>query len=252
MPNGYTLTTYDNQTVNVTLAERVFYKDGDWNTLCLPFDVTIAGSPLDGAGVEARTLESAEYADGGLTLNFSNPVTKIEAGKPYIIKWTKPDGYEAFNYSLANEATCSDLCFPVFQNVLLKNTDEPVEKEDIVSFTGTYKTLEFLSDDPDVEADDPSLLFLGAANTLYYPKTGARIGAFRAYFQLEGNIEAAELAATRLNFEEDETTSVSLTPNPSPKGEGSDYWYSLDGRKLNGKPSTKGIYINNGKKVFIK
>ena len=252
VPNGYTLTTYDNQTVNVTLAERVFYKDGDWNTLCLPFDVTIAGSPLDGAGVEARTLESAEYADGGLTLNFSNPVTKIEAGKPYIIKWTKPAVYEAFNYSLANEATCSDLCFPVFQNVLLKNTDEPVEIEDIVSFTGTYKTLEFLSDDPDVEADDPSLLFLGAANTLYYPKTGARIGAFRAYFQLEGNIEAAELAATRLNFEEDETTSVNLTSNPSPKGEGSDYWYSLDGRKLNGKPSTKGIYINNGKKVFIK
>ena len=32
----------------------------------------------------------------------------------------------------------------------------------------------------------------------------------------------------------------------------SDVWYSLDGRKLNGKPTTKGIYIINGKKVVIK
>ena len=31
-----------------------------------------------------------------------------------------------------------------------------------------------------------------------------------------------------------------------------DAWYSLDGRKLNGKPTKKGLYINNGKKVVIK
>ena len=32
----------------------------------------------------------------------------------------------------------------------------------------------------------------------------------------------------------------------------SEAWYTLDGVKLSGKPSTKGIYINNGKKVAIK
>ena len=31
-----------------------------------------------------------------------------------------------------------------------------------------------------------------------------------------------------------------------------DEWYSLDGRRLSGKPTTKGVYINNGKKVAIK
>ena len=30
-----------------------------------------------------------------------------------------------------------------------------------------------------------------------------------------------------------------------------DSWYSIDGLKLNGKPQRKGLYINNGKKVFI-
>jgi hypothetical protein len=29
-------------------------------------------------------------------------------------------------------------------------------------------------------------------------------------------------------------------------------WYSLDGRRIEGKPSTKGVYINNGNKVIIK
>ncbi|MBR6456116.1 MAG: hypothetical protein IKS72_04195, partial [Prevotella sp.] len=38
-----------------------------------------------------------------------------------------------------------------------------------------------------------------------------------------------------------------LTPNPSPKGEGS--YYSLDGRKLNGEPTQKGVYIIKGRKV---
>ena len=43
-----------------------------------------------------------------------------------------------------------------------------------------------------------------------------------------------------------------LTPSLSPKGEGSDGWFMIDGRKLDGKPTQKGIYINNGKKVVNK
>ena len=31
-----------------------------------------------------------------------------------------------------------------------------------------------------------------------------------------------------------------------------DVWYTLDGRKLNGKPTKKGLYIHNGRKVVIK
>jgi len=42
---------------------------------------------------------------------------------------------------------------------------------------------------------------------------------------------------------------ISLTPSPSPNGEGSDY-YTLDGRKLQGQPTIKGVYIVNGKKVI--
>ena len=29
-------------------------------------------------------------------------------------------------------------------------------------------------------------------------------------------------------------------------------WYTLDGRRLSGKPAQKGVYINKGKKIIIK
>ena len=61
------------------------------------------------------------------------------------------------------------------------------------------------------------------------------------------------------------STMHSLTPDPSPKGEGSKYVYDLQGRKVADNPSSlsgnsgnswypskKGIYIVNGKKVVIK
>ena len=31
-----------------------------------------------------------------------------------------------------------------------------------------------------------------------------------------------------------------------------DEWYSLDGRRVQGQPTQKGVYVNNGKKVVIK
>jgi hypothetical protein len=44
-------------------------------------------------------------------------------------------------------------------------------------------------------------------------------------------------------------TGIGFTPTLS-QGEGA--WYSLDGRRLQGKPNQKGVYIMNGKKVVIK
>jgi hypothetical protein len=29
-------------------------------------------------------------------------------------------------------------------------------------------------------------------------------------------------------------------------------WYTLDGRRLNGKPTQRGVYVSNGRKVVIK
>ncbi len=60
--NTEALTKYDGRSMNVTLAGRTLYKDGSWNTLCLPFDVEdISSSPLAGATV--KELNDASFAD---------------------------------------------------------------------------------------------------------------------------------------------------------------------------------------------
>ena len=69
---------------SVILTDRTIYRDGDWNTLVLPFNLaTLTGTPLEGLTV--KTLESSTFSDGTLTLNCSD-ATSIEAGKPYIVK----------------------------------------------------------------------------------------------------------------------------------------------------------------------
>ena len=50
----------------------------------------------------------------------------------------------------------------------------------------------------------------------------------------------------------EEEVTTSLTPNPSPNGEGSGYWYTLDGQKMDKLPTKIGLYIHDGKKTVIK
>ena len=77
----------DGATHDAQLRNRTLYRDGDWNTLCLPFDIDdISGTPLEGATV--KTLSNSAFSDGTLTLNFED-ATSIEAGKPYIVRWNE-------------------------------------------------------------------------------------------------------------------------------------------------------------------
>ena len=46
--------------------------------------------------------------------------------------------------------------------------------------------------------------------------------------------------------------ATSLTSIPSPTGEGMGAWYNLQGRRLNGNPARKGLYIHQGRKVVVK
>lgn len=96
-----------------------------------------------------------------------------------------------------------------------------------------------------------------SSSNIYVLKDGAfhpaksgtsTIKANRAYLQLPSSARAETLA---IEFPDEETEIKSLTPAPSPMEEGSGY-YDLQGRKLDTKPTTKGIYINNGKKYIIR
>ena len=84
------------------------------------------------------------------------------------------------------------------------------------------------------------------------------MNAFRSYFQLKQGLTAGDpnagVRAFVLNFDEGSGESTGIISVDGAEGtvNGSDMWYTLDGRKLQGKPTQRGIYINNGKKVVIK
>ena len=234
--NSSTIREWNGSVAEVTLTGRTLYKDGDWNTLCLPFDVSTTSGPLAGDNVVAMTLNTAESNLTGstLTLNFDAAPTTIPAGTPFIIKWGEQEEKTGYLGTIIEN--------PVFTGVTIDNTDRSVTSSDgYVTFKGTYSPIVW-------ETENKSILFVGAGNTLYYPEAGGHVNACRAYFDL-GSASAREFV---MNFEEGNSETTSLPQPLQKEGSQADAWYTLDGRKLNGKPTTKGLYIHNGKKVIIK
>lgn len=210
---------------NVQLKDRTLYKDGYWNTICLPFNLPIAGSLLEGA--DARELSSARVEDGTLIVDFTSPgvITDIVAGVPYIIKWASGD----------------NIVNPTFGYVSIDSElRDFINTEGDVQFKGTYDLITF-------DAVNKSILFMGSTNTLYYPGTSALIGACRAYYQLGNGHQVRKFA---LSFNGDSPTAIENVKFLIP--DDTEDWYDLNGIKLPGKPVRKGIYINNGKKVILK
>lgn len=229
---------------SVTLSGRTLWKDGAWNTLCLPFDATLTGDLADATLMELDT-EAGEYAhitgfeNGKLYLNFKT-ASSIVAGKPYIIKWGTPESHPS-----------SNLTNPTFSNVTISNSvTEVVSTDGTLAFVGAFSPLI-------IGLENKSLLFLGGNNTLYYPQPAdaehpITIGSCRAHFRLKG-IEASPIPSQGgvkefvLNFGEDDADDInSLTPSLS-EGEGA--IYNLAGQRLS--KMQRGINIVNGKKILV-
>ena len=216
--NTAKLTDWNDIKADVTLTRTL--QTGGWNTFCAPF------STATPSGWTVKELSSSAFdsSTGELTLTFG-AAESIEAGKPYLVKVTA---------TVAN---------PVFEGVTVSSTTTTTETT-AVDFVPTLGATTIPDGDP------KNVLFMAAENTLKHPSSlPANMKGFRAYFQLKG--DAANAARFNLDFGNGETTGISsLTPDASPKGEES--IYSLDGRRLSGKPAQKGVYIVNGKKMVIK
>ena len=266
--NATLLRDTDGKQLNVTLSGRTLFKDGNWNTLCLPFDLSSAeigdnlGTNSDGIQLMELDIQGTYDANGNddadgtyktgfdpatgtLRLYFKD-ATEIKAGTPYIIRWPKPSGYDDHesDYDISNRE---------FQDVIINNSDETlirqtVESEDEhVQFIGTFSPVT-------LDGGDKSNLFLGADNTLHWPQTdNYAIRSFRAYFHVDGG----SVSAIKLHFGEDEnetTGVVSIDNSQLTIDNWAGAWYDLQGRRVaNGqKPKAKGIYIYKGKKQVIK
>ena len=241
-------------TRNVVLNSRTLYKDGKWNTIFLPFDVdmTDPAGPLYGATY--RTVTDASISGTTLNITFAEKPNKgyadntLIAGVPYIIKWEKAADYV--------DDDAHNIVNPVFAGVEIQNVGgNYVNDDQSVWFVGTYDAL---TDITTWTMEGYDVLLMGGDNKLRYAGRGASLGACRAYFlvdptKVDGGQANARLASFNIDFGDGDATSLSeeLRVKNEEFATAAE-WYTLDGRRLQGKPTKSGMYINNGKKVAIK
>ena len=189
--------------------------------------------------------------------------------------WKKPAGVTAYTISAVsgNTVTISEVTaeeentpviIPSHTPLLLKKTGDAVTPTKVI--TGTVPDKGYNATTGLASSEGSGLTFYGNASDAkitegYNYAYGSSYGLYNGEFVLIDTDNG--IAANRCLLNVGGTNSApvltigtettSLSPVPSPSREGSSQgWYTLDGRKLNGKPTQKGIYVNGGRKVVIK
>ena len=182
---------------------RTLRKAGCFNTLTLPFSVSLSGSPLDGDNVEVYEFVGATVVDGALQLDIT-PLTgnTLSAGTPYLIQWTNTG-------EVLNRMHFSGITWDDNQTAEDAGTGE-------VTYHGFYGKTHITDA---ISGEQHLNLFLGGGNQLYWPNDGdnesAKMLGFRAWFRINGSsvsgapIRRGMPATLRI-------VATPVTGNPSP------------------------------------
>lgn len=215
--NAETILGNADKTVNVKLTRTL--KADVWNTFCVPFDVTVVGSPLDGATI--KQIASVTEKDDGAVINFENAPATLEAGKAYLVR------------------TATAIVNPTFNGVTVKNVDPTnCSGNEKYQLIGIYSPL-------NIDASLYGKVFgINNQDKLAKVKENTSIKGMRAYFLLANSATAA-----KLNFG-GELTGIDAVDNGEAVMTGK--VYNLNGQYVGNSLEglKKGVYVVNGKKVL--
>lgn len=221
---------------NVSMVRTI--NAGKWSTIVLPFTLT-KDQAVDIFGTDVQLAEfsgfEVDYGDDednvvplGLTIKFT-PYTMsakkpLSGGKPFLIKTSK------------------NITSFVADDVPLFNTVTDVSKTDEWNtdgkFTGSLvRTL--------IPLDG---LFI-SNNQFWYSEGNQPVNAFRGWFELAAVLdkETTDFSVKMLILVDGEETAIEDLVPATTKGS----VYDLSGRKVQ-EPNKRGVYIVNGKKVYVK
>jgi hypothetical protein len=209
-------------------------------------NVTFVGDLTGSCGV------TANLADGAYWATFYSNLGNYQA----------PEGTRVFAVNLTGTTITmipvEDRIVKSGEGVVLKQettSSEPTTTTITMTLTATTPTGNFSNNSlqgtmTDIENPDYGHIYVlnnpegGNGVGFYKLASDGTIGANKAYLTYSG-------ALARQFFLFDETTGiVELKNSRIEELKSDDAWYTLDGRKLDGKPTTKGLYIVNGKKVI--
>lgn len=215
--NAETISGNADKTVNVKLTRTL--KADVWNTFCVPFDVTVAGSPLEGATI--KQIASVTEKDDGAVINFENAPATLEAGNAYLVR------------------TATAIVNPTFNGVTVKNVvPANCSGNEKYQLIGIYSPLK-------IDASRYGKVFgINNQDKLAKVKENTSIKGMRAYFLLANSATAA-----KLNFG-GELTGIDAVDNGEAVMTGK--VYNLNGQYVGNSLEglKKGVYVVNGKKVL--
>lgn len=259
------LSAFGEQEVNASLEGRelsaVQQADGTWQsrayTVCLPFYAELLGSNAD-----FTIYSKAEITQDGELLFTQEMLPFLYPGNAYLIvvnEGTLRLQEEAV--TLTAEAKEAD---DASNAVLLNYVDEQTAGY----WLGSLKTIDH---DEAVSRRAFTLTGDGSFQRITDGNPTWQWPAFRAMFCAKPNIIAQMLPTQyQLDANGKEEEDRSLPAPDSYQGDndgeatgiapvihtidldGTERWFDLNGRQLEGKPTTKGVYINKGNKVVIK
>ena len=170
------------RTKSFALMLRTLYKDGYFNTICLPFDVPdIEDSPLAGAEVYTFDGGTESGTTGNEQLNLSvSPLVgnSLSAGVPYLIQWANTGEVMTF------------LRFDGVENWVAAGVSEATSDpgNENIKFHGLYPRKRI----PGYQTGEQAHynFFVDTENTLWWPDDNlypeSKMKGFRAYLYLEG------------------------------------------------------------------
>ena len=212
-----------------------------WETIALPFPVqnitheTHGALAPFGSGSNAYPFWLRQLTSNGLTR-----ATMIEANKPYLISMPNNSFYPA-EYNQNGKVTFSSTRVTV-----------PVTSAQSNSYNGItlYAAFQQVTKSSSIYA-----LNVGEARGEYpegsvFEQNYRDIRPFQAYTTHTNNINRYITVGSLGNADDNATGIEELRFKNFEDAEGT--WYSLDGRRLDAKPTKKGIYVKDGRKIVIK
>ena len=235
------------RTLDMTVASATYKKSiaeervGLHQAWLVPFDYTLTSDDMNAFSfykinmiANAPNPETEASDDIWVFLKRMNEGEVLHANMPYVYRAKSAvDNYEFTTAGAMLKAKATDARITM------------MTAEDTYTLYGTYEGTTATAEDPFYYVNIDGDLSLGNDGTV-------TVGAYRWIMRVESKFGSTPAYARNVHFfdgEDSETTGISLTPNPSPRGEGS--IYTLDGRRV-AQPKKGGLYIVNGKKVVIK
>ena len=221
--------------------------------------VAAEGSPYDGESALSNKFVLFQgyevYVPAGEYVTYyRNEALRVDEADKENFKLYTVSSVSGDKATLSNafDAAPSNTPFLVYNNtnetktVLLIPCNEPDLALTVADqFLGTMEEKTFT--DADMAAAD---YYVCNGKQFVKVRGAGTLGANMAYLKFVTNqqLSAPQYISISGDLGEGTTRIDNLNVNDNENGE----WYDLNGRKLNGKPAQKGIYIKNGKKVVVK